>query len=142
MTRIDFHTNVTDSHAYTCRLVRKARHAAAASQIVILVKDKSELSKLDDALWTFSAQDFLPHAVAGDALAAQSSVILTDDAAFAPHQDILINLSGAVPTSFAQFERVFEIVSQDVSDTEAGRQRFAYYRQRGYQLTHSIASSS
>lgn len=142
MTRIDFHTNVADSLAYTCRLVRKARHAASESRIVILLKDKHALNKLDEVLWTFSAQDFLPHAAAEDALAAQSPVILTDDPALAPHHDILINLSGEVPASFAQFERVFEIVSEDASDTEAGRQRYAYYRQRGYPLTHSIASSS
>lgn len=140
MTKIDFHTNVPDGIAYACRLVRKARSAVADSRIVILVKNKNELNKLDEALWTFSAQDFVPHAVADDMLAEQSPVILTVNASEPPHHDILINLSGTVPTSFAQFERVFEIVSQDASDTQAGRERYGYYRQRGYPLTHSVAS--
>jgi DNA polymerase III subunit chi len=142
MTRIDFHTNVQDGIAYTCRLVRKARSAAEDSHIVILVKNKGELAKLDEAMWTFSAQDFLPHAVAGDELALQSPVILTEEAGELPHHDILINLSGILPASFAQFERVFEIVSQDASDTEAGRERYGYYKQRGYPLTHFVASQS
>jgi DNA polymerase III subunit chi len=140
MTRIDFHTNVPDGITYTCRLVRKARSAAGDSRIIILVKDKRDLAKLDEAMWTFSAQDFLPHAVAGDVLASQSPVILTEEIGEPPHHEILINLSGTVPTSFAQFERVFEIVSQDPTDTEAGRERYGYYKQRGYPLTHSVAS--
>ncbi|RJX32152.1 MAG: DNA polymerase III subunit chi [Oxalobacter sp.] len=142
MTRIDFHTNVADGIAYTCRLVRKARSVANDSRIVILVKDKKELNQLDDAMWTFSPQDFLPHAIAGETVAAQSPVILTDDDAASPYHDILINMSGKVPASFAQFERVFEIVTQDASDTEAGRERYGYYRQRGYPLSHFIASQT
>jgi DNA polymerase III subunit chi len=141
MTRIDFHSNVADKIAYTCRLVRKARNSATDSRIIILLKDKSELAALDQALWTFSAQDFLPHAIAEETLALQSPVILTDsDAKDLPHHDILVNLSGALPVSFAQFERVFEIISPEASDTEAGRERYGYYRQRGYSLTHFVAS--
>lgn len=143
MTRIDFHTNVADQIAYTCRLVRKARMASAASRIVILMKDKTQLDTLDRALWTFSEQDFLPHAAADDALASQSPVVLVDNVARdLPHHDILVNLSGALPASFAQFERVCEIVSQDAVETAAGRERYAYYRERGYSMTHSVASQS
>ena len=38
MTRIDFHTSVADSVAYTCRLVRKANALADKSRIVILLQ--------------------------------------------------------------------------------------------------------
>ena len=142
MTRIDFHTNVADKMEYTCRLVRKARLAAPDTRIVILLKNRSEIAALDRALWTFSEQDFVPHAAADDVLAEHSPVVLTDDASAAQHSDILVNLSGELPTQFAQFERVFEIVSQDASDTKAGRDRYGYYRQRGYSLTHSAVSQS
>jgi DNA polymerase-3 subunit chi len=84
----------------------------------------------------------LPHARAGDAVAEQTPVILTDDVAEPPFHDILINLSDTIPSSFAQFERVFEIVTQAASHTEAGRERYAYYRQRGYPLDHFVASQS
>ena len=143
MTQIDFHTNVADSIDYTCRLVRTARARAADSRIVILAQDRRQLSALDQALWTFSAQDFLPHAEVQDPLAAQSPVVLTDtDSAELPHHDILINLSGAMPAYFAQFGRMFEIVSTDAAEVDAGRQRYAHYRQRGYQLSHHVMSQS
>ena len=141
MTRIDFHSNVPDKIVYACRLVRKAR--AAHCQIVLLAADHSHLAALDEALWTFSEQDFLPHVIAGDALAAQTPVVLTDnDAVELPHHQILINLSGATPNHFARFERMFEIISSDDTDKMAGRERYRFYQQRGYPLTHFVAEKS
>lgn len=141
MTRIDFHSNVPDKIAYACRLVRKAR--AANCRIVLLAGDSSQLATLDEALWTFSELDFLPHAMAGDALAENSPVILADnDGVALPHHDILINLSDKTPDHFARFERMFEIISSDDSDKLAGRERYRFYQQRGYPLTHFVAEQA
>lgn len=102
--------------------------------------DSKQLAALDDALWTFSDLDFLPHVMAGDSLAAQTPVILSNnDGAELPHHQILINLSSNAPTHFARFERMFEIISADDSDKSAGRERYRFYQQRGYPLTHFIA---
>lgn len=141
MTRIDFHSNVPDKIAYVCRLVRKAR--SANCQIVLLANDRSQLAALDEALWTFSEQDFLPHVMADDVLAAQTPVILTDDdTKDLPHHQILINLSSNTPAHFARFERMFEIVSSDDADKSDGRERYRFYQQRGYPLTHFVAEKT
>lgn len=141
MTRIDFHSNVPDKIAYSCRLVRKAR--AANFQVVLLTDSRSELVRLDQALWTFSEQEFLPHVPAGDPLAAKTPIILTDsDDAELPHHQILVNLSARTPAHFARFERMFEIVSSDENDKAIGRDRYRYYQQRGYPLTHHIADKT
>lgn len=141
MTRVDFHSKVPDKIAYACRLVRKAR--AAEMKVVVFVADRAQLAALDDALWTFSEQDFLPHVSADDELAAVTPVILTHDAAQAlPHHQILINLSQETPTHFARFERLFEIVANDDDDLLAGRERYRQYQQRGYPLTHFVAEKS
>jgi DNA polymerase-3 subunit chi len=141
MTRIDFHSNVPDKIAYTCRLVRKAR--AANCRIVLLTKDRGDLAILDQALWAFSELDFLPHVTADDALAGNTPVILTDsDAVDLPHHQILINLSTGTPAHFARFERMFEIISADGADKTAGRERYRYYQQRGYPLTHYVADKT
>jgi DNA polymerase-3 subunit chi len=137
MTRIDFHSNVPDKIAYACRLVRKAR--AADSRMVMFSDDHAQLAALDEALWTFSELDFLPHVMAGSELAAQTPVILTgkEDAEL-PHHEVLINLSARSPASFARFERMIEIVSSDDADKAAGRERYRFYQQRGYPLTHFV----
>jgi DNA polymerase-3 subunit chi len=140
MTRIDFHTNITDKLAYACRLVRKARTQASGSNIVLQVANRKQLDALDQALWTFSNVDFLPHVAFDHLLAAQTPVILADsDVAELPHYQILINLSPATPANFARFERIFEIVAKDDADAAAGRQRYVSYKQQGYPLTHFVA---
>ncbi len=140
MTRIDFHTNIPDKIGYTCRLVRKAR---GADQKVVVYGDSAQLAALDQALWTFSEQDFLPHVMAGDELAAQTPVILTSDAdAPLPHHQVLVNLAAATPAHFARFERMFEIVSTGDEEVQSGRERYRQYQQRGYPLTHFVADKS
>ena len=137
MTRIDFHSNVPDKVAYACRLVRKAR--AANSRMVMFSDDRAQLAALDEALWTFSELDFLPHVLASDALAAQTPVILTDNEDVElPHHEVLVNLSAKAPVSFARFERMIEIVSSEDADTVAGRERYRFYKERGYPLTHFV----
>ncbi|KAF1046237.1 MAG: DNA polymerase III subunit chi [Herbaspirillum frisingense] len=139
MTRIDFHSNVPQKIAYVCRLVRKAR--ASGANIVLRARDRAELQQLDQALWSFSEQDFLPHVMAGDPLAAQTPIILaaSDDVEL-PHHQILINLSGETPVHFARFERMLEIISADDADKAAGRERYRFYKERGYPLSHHVAA--
>ncbi|CAN5373618.1 DNA polymerase III subunit chi [soil metagenome] len=141
MTRIDFYSNVPDKINYACRLVRKA--CAANCRVVLLSKDTAELTQLDEALWTFSQADFLPHVIAGDVLAERTPIVLSaDDAIEFPHHQILINLSDRTPDHFARFERLIEVVSADDADKSAGRERYRFYQQRGYALTHFVAEQT
>lgn len=140
MTRIEFRTDIADKISYTCRWVRKALSLSSPPKIVLFSSDRTQLVKLDEALWTFSDQDFLPHAMANDPKAARAPVILTDnDIIELPHHQILVNLSDVIPSCFAQFERLIELVSTDQADAAAGRERYAHYRQRGYTLHHEAA---
>jgi len=143
MTRIDFHTNVPDKVAYACRLVRKAW--AANNRVVLMAEDDAQLAELNAAMWTFSATDFLPHVLAGDALAASTPIILTDnDEAELPHthKELLVNLSRRAPGQVAQFERMIEVISSDEDDAAAGRKRYVAYKQQDYPLTHFVTGKS
>jgi DNA polymerase-3 subunit chi len=110
---------------------------------VLLTRDSADLAALDQALWTFSELDFLPHATVDDELAPGTPVVLTDsDTADVPHHEILVNLSGNTPAHFARFERMIEIVSAEEADKTAGRERYRFYQQRGYQLKHFVAEKA
>ncbi|ARQ45244.1 DNA polymerase III subunit chi [Oxalobacter formigenes] len=140
MTNIEFRTHIADKIHYTCRWVRKALANSSDCRVVIYATDRNLLNRLDDTLWTFSDSDFLPHAVLGDRHAARCPVILTSsDTDELPHSQILLNLSPDIPAFYAQFERLLELVSTDPADTEAGRQRYVHYRERGYTLHHETA---
>jgi DNA polymerase-3 subunit chi len=79
----------------------------------------------------------------GNALAAQTPIILTDDdAERVPHFDILVNLSDRTPAEFSRFQRLFEIISQDPQDAAAGRKRYLHYKQEQYQPGHFVAGKT
>jgi DNA polymerase-3 subunit chi len=141
MTRIDFHTNIPDKVIYACRLARKAY--AARGKVVLLAESAEQAAQLNEALWTIGDTDFIPHVPAGDPLAAETPVIVADsDEAELPHHDMLVNLTRRTPANFAQFARVFEIISTDEEDAAAGRKRYVAYKQQAYPLTHFVAGQS
>jgi DNA polymerase-3 subunit chi len=51
----------------------------------------------------------------------------------------MINLATSVPESFSRYERVAEIVDANADRRDAGRSRYKYYRDRGYELnSHNL----
>jgi DNA polymerase-3 subunit chi len=141
MTRIDFHTNIPDKLSYACRLARKAY--AAGGKLVLLAEDAAQAARLNEALWTVSETDFVPHVLADDALAAVTPIIVSasDQAEFA-HGDMLVNLTRHTPANVDRFQRVFEIISTDEEDAAAGRLRYVAYKKQSYPLTHFVAGQS
>jgi DNA polymerase-3 subunit chi len=141
MTRIDFHTNIADKLSYACRLTRKAYSAGA--KLVLLTEDADQAARLNEALWSLSETDFLPHVMAADPLAAHTPIIVTvSDEIELPHGDMLVNLTQRAPANLDRFNRVFEIISTDADDAAAGRKRYLAYRQQSYPLTHFVAGQS
>lgn len=138
MTRIDFHVNAQDPIGYGCRLVRKIHRAG--QHVVVCCDDPVRLEAFDQALWTFAPHDFVPHVMAGDALAAETPVVLTASPDGLPWHEVLVNLGGTTPEGFARFERLVEVVGGNA--LERGRERFRFYRDRGYPLTHHDVAAS
>jgi DNA polymerase-3 subunit chi len=48
----------------------------------------------------------------------------------------LLNLAPAVPAQFARFERLLEVVGNSEDELVAGRERYRFYRDRGYPLNN------
>ncbi|HTI18687.1 MAG TPA: DNA polymerase III subunit chi [Trinickia sp.] len=133
MTRIDFHTNVGDAVLYACRLARKAY---LAGQPVVVLAEPARLRAFDERLWTFSPLDFVPHCMADSALATSTPVVLAADLEGVPYHQVLLNLGAKVPSQFARFERLLEVVGNDEGELAAGRERYRFYRDRGYELNN------
>jgi DNA polymerase-3 subunit chi len=134
MTEVAFHFNAPDKLAYACRLLRKA--VGAGSRVVVTAQAK-DLQLLDSLLWTFSKLDFVPHALqsAEAGVLAASPVILSESAADAPHQQVLLNLGPQVPDGFERFERLIEVVTLDEADRQTARSRWKHYADRGLAIT-------
>ncbi len=139
MTRVDFHLGTADKLHYACRLVRKIRRAG---QNVVVFGDPLTIAEFDRLLWTFSQLDFIPHVFAGDPLAGRTPVLLCSEAVDTPHAQNLLNLSHATPPFFSRFERLFEVVAADEQDRAQARERWRFYRDRGYPLASHEAKSA
>ena len=95
---------------------------------------------LDDLLWTFRQNSFLPHGQYGCDEQEDCAIVIGHQSD-APHigKDVLINLATDVPLFFSQFERVAEMINEDDSQKQHGRDRYRFYRDRGYELnTHQL----
>jgi DNA polymerase-3 subunit chi len=140
MTEVAFHFNAPDKLGYACRLLRKAVGTGAR---VMVTGGTETLRELDVALWTFAPLEFLPHC-SGEAAAATvaaSPVVLAESVRSAPHQQVLVNLGGAVPDGFERFERLIEVVTGSEQDRLDARRRWKHYADRGYAIQrHDVAA--
>jgi len=144
VTRIDFyildHAPGDASLTYACRLAEKA--VAQSNEVLINTGSATDCSRLDDLLWTFSQGSFLPHRRLDSTSQPDAGEPVLVGCGQEPENgrwDLLINLASDVPSFFARFSRVAEVVGADAQIKAAGRERFRYYRDRGYELhTHKV----
>ena len=132
MTQIDFYTNVSDKVATACRIAAKAY--GLGNRLLVFCPDAEVAVRVDRLLWTSPATGFIPHCAPGDALAAETPIII-DYRGDAPLGDqVLINLRAEWPPFFGRFERLIEIVTTDDEDRRTARERWKFYKDRGYAL--------
>lgn len=94
---------------------------------------------MERLLWTFRDGSFIPHGLLGQADPAYTPVLVGNGEDATEEHDILINLHSEVPQFFSRFQRVAEPIDQDAQVRTAGRNRYRFYKDRGYPLeTHEI----
>ncbi len=132
MTRIDFYQISGDEATFACRLIDLVYRRGHL--IYVHTVSEKEAATLDDHLWTFRKDAFIPHAMQNAGIDAPIQIGFNHEPE--DHQDVLINLSGAVPGFFSRFDRVAEVVPVDENRRKASRGNYAYYKQRGYSLNY------
>jgi DNA polymerase-3 subunit chi len=141
VTQIDFYTHVEDKWKTACVLAGKAH--SRGLKVTVFCPDAETAQRLDRMLWTSPPTGFLPHCAPGDPLAPETPVIVDSSGETLVHDDVLINLRAEWPSFFGRFRRLIEIVSLEDSDREAARERFRFYRDRGYEIrSHDLSKTS
>lgn len=135
MTRIDFYVltdvDIAALYRFSCRLSAKA--IGAGQGVVLHAPDETVAREVDELLWEYPEDRFIPHGLAGTAGSAGAPVVLT----FEPpteYDRLLVNLTPGVPEFFGRFDRVAEVVVEQTR--KAGRERYRFYRDRGFPLHH------
>lgn len=140
MTKVDFYTGSTDKLRTACQLSHKAMQNGVRT--VISLPDIVAANALDKLLWHHPATAFIPHCRSDADEADQMPVLLHQGRDKFPHHELLISLHTECVTFFSRFERVIEIVGNDPEDSRTGRERFKFYRDRGYEMRHIDLSKS
>ena len=143
MTQVDFYVLTSDQDdarlELACRIANKAMQLD--HHVFINTGSEHESKRLDDLLWTFSQGSFVPHRIVTQGADPGLEPVLIGYGVepATSRWNLMINLAGDVPAFFSRYERVAEVVDNDQARRELGRERFRFYRDRGYPLqTHQL----
>ena len=135
MTRVSFYILKGDieydRQVFACRLVEKAYKQG--HHIYIHTDSAEQTEQLNQCLWAFRADSFVPHELTGNQH-SDCTVLIGHDSKPPRLMDLLINMAIEQPVFFSQFERVAEFINDNDSHKIAGRKRYQFYQQRGYEL--------
>ncbi len=143
MPKIDFYI-IPESDAKTrllfaCRLIEKAYQNK--HRIYIHTENQQEAHQLDELLWTYREDSFLPHNLYGEGPDPAPPIQIGYSVVPEKQRDILLNLNKQVPEFFTNFNRVLEIVSSDATLQAISREHYRYYKTQGHEInTHKLAS--
>jgi DNA polymerase-3 subunit chi len=144
VTQVDFYILDTDSDdarlRLACKIVDKATQLD--NHVFIHSSSEDEARQLDELLWTFSQGSFIPHRIVRETLAEpplEPVLIGLNQPPVPGRWDVLINLAPDVPEFFSRYQRVAEVVDGNAARRERSRERYRFYRDRGYKLnTHQV----
>ena len=113
-----------------CELARKAFDANLPA--LVLARDADQAEQLDDLLWSFDDDAYIPHQIAGDDEDDLAPVLIATPDTDTPIRQLVINLRDAAVEG--GFDRVLEVVPADDSARGPLRERWKQYKSRGFDL--------
>jgi DNA polymerase-3 subunit chi len=138
VTRVDFYVLGDgargDRFQLACRLTEKAWQRG--HRVCLYTGSAAESEHLNRLLWTFRQASFLPHGIAGESDPGITPILITHKDGMVEEHDLLINLTSEVPEFFSRFDRLAELIDNDGENRKLGRERYRFYRDRGYPLNN------
>jgi DNA polymerase-3 subunit chi len=106
-------------------------------RVIVETVDDLRVKALDDLLWTYDPESFLPHGVAQDRNAASQPVLVTRDRDNPNAADLRIFVEGAEVDLGANYARVILLFdgANDL-ELEAARRQWARLKSEGAVLTY------
>lgn len=123
-------------YSLVCKLVDKAYQQKRS--VYIHTENQKTAQQLDDLIWIFRDDAFIPHSL----FSKSDSNIQIGYKGIVPQNfnDILINITAEVPEFFKQFQRILEIIPEELKTL--GRQKFRFYRDKQCEITtHDLSKN-
>jgi DNA polymerase-3 subunit chi len=144
-TRVDFYI-LTSSEPKSrlllaCRLLEKAY--LSRQRVFVFCNDHQSAKVVDNLLWTFKDDSFIPHTLQGDesdeGLVSKTIHIGYCNTPPPDTMDILLNLTDRLPVFYSSFPRIIELVINTEAAKALSREHYRKFRDEQYELyTHSI----
>ena len=113
-----------------CELAKRAFDSGQPA--LILARSIDQAEQLDEKLWEFDADAFVPHQIAGDDDDAITPVLIVPPEITAPDRALVINLREDCAPGL--FERVLEVVPADENERLGSRNRWKTYKAAGFDV--------
>ena len=141
MAKVDFYVipqaSENEAHFFACRLIEKIYNQGL--KVYIHTDSKSAAQALDDLLWSFRPESFVPHTIINSEDEEDIPVIIGYGKEHTGPDQVLINLSTEVPAFHHKFQRITEIVCNNEESKKVRREHWSYYKQHGFELSrHQI----
>ena len=113
-----------------CELAKRAFESGQPA--LILARSADQADALDEKLWEFDEQAFIPHQIAGDDDDAITPVLIVAPGTETPDRTLVINLRDECAPGL--FERVLEVVPADEAQRLGSRERWKTYKAAGFEV--------
>ncbi len=118
--------NFADCLPLACKIIDKAYKSNSST--FVYTKDKKINVTLDEMLWTFLDNSFIPHSSDPKDLDI-SPIYLGTVLPESVQHSLFINLTDNIQTDFQQYSKIIEFICQDTSHKELGRKKYTFYKQ-------------
>ena len=121
-----------------CRIIEKVYRLG--HRVYVRTGNSDDTNVLDDLLWTFSQNSFVPHQLSRESDSRESPVVIGEHSPAPEGTDVVISVADDPVSDFTAYPRIVEIVGCKDNEKASGRNRFRYYREHGVEPnTHRIA---
>lgn len=121
-----------DRWILACRLLEKAY--LKGHKVFVLCANEKDAQLLDELLWTFKEESFIPHNLQGEGPEPPPPIQIGYDKEPRGFNDILLNMTAQTPPFYTKFKRVMELVINLEIEKEQSRTHYREYRSKGCAL--------
>ncbi|URJ23966.1 DNA polymerase III subunit chi [Blochmannia endosymbiont of Camponotus sp.] len=119
---------------FACKLI--STQWRSGKTILVTCEDKHQATKIDEILWTFDQNSFLPHNLFGKATHHTPIIIYWNQCCYDNQpKDLLINLMSKNMNFFLDFNEIIDFVPIPNILKKSARYRYRSYKKNGFQIS-------
>ncbi|MBH66880.1 MAG: DNA polymerase III subunit chi [Rhodospirillaceae bacterium] len=136
MTEVSFyHLTVRPLESALPRLLERTLESGCKA--VVIASSNERVDMLDDLLWTYNPESWLPHGCKNNAYSSEQPIWLTMEDENPNNATFLFLVDGAESNQLVIYHRVFELFDgKDSEAVEKARIRWKQYQQKGFSVAY------